>query len=78
VQGAYPHRYRDTFAVSLRLQGVSLEDVAVLLGHATPAITAKHYAPWVHARRHRLEKMVSKTWKQTPHRLHLVATQSKG
>jgi integrase len=66
VPNAYPHRYRDTFAVSLLLKGVSLEDVAVLLGHATPAITAKHYSPWVQARRQRLEEMVSKTWKEPP------------
>jgi len=64
VPNAYPHRYRDTFAVSLLLKGISLEDVAILLGHATPAITAKHYSPWVQARRQRLEEMVSKTWNE--------------
>jgi integrase/recombinase XerD len=73
VEGGHAHRYRDTFAVSLLLAGVSLEDVAVLLGHATPAITAKHYSPWVQARRARLEEMVSRTWSEPPRRLQLVA-----
>jgi len=72
VPDGHAHRYRDTFAVSLLLAGVSLEDVAVLLGHATPAITAKHYAPWVQARRQRLEEMVSRTWKEPPRRLQLA------
>jgi len=64
VPDGHAHRFRDTFAVSLLLAGVSLEDVAVLLGHATPAITAKHYSPWVQARRQRLEEIVAKTWKE--------------
>lgn len=72
VENGHAHRYRDTFAVSLLLAGVSIEDVAVLLGHATPAITAKHYAPWVQARRQRLEELVSKTWHVEPRRLQLV------
>jgi integrase len=60
------HRFRDTFAVSLLLAGVPVEDVAILLGHATPATTSKHYSPWVQARREKLEERVSRTWKLTP------------
>jgi integrase len=52
--------------VSLLLAGVPVEDVAILLGHATPATTSKHYSPWVQARREKLEERVSRTWKLTP------------
>jgi integrase len=72
VPTGHAHRYRDTFAVSLLLQGVPLEDVATLLGHATPAVTAKHYSPWVQARRERLEALVAKTWEEAPRPLRLV------
>jgi integrase len=74
VVNGYAHRYRDTFAVSLLLQGVPIEDVAVLLGHATTAVTQKHYAPWVQARRERLEEMVSRTWVAEPCRLKLLVS----
>jgi len=33
VDGAHPHRFRDTFAVELLLSGVPIERVSVLLGH---------------------------------------------
>lgn len=72
VPEGHAHRFRDTFAVSLLLAGVSLEDVAVLLGHSNPAITAKHYAPWVQARRQRLEEIVAKTWKEEKPRFTLL------
>jgi integrase/recombinase XerD len=68
----YAHRFRDTFAVSLLLAGVSVEDVATLLGHSSTAITEKHYAPWVAARQERLEAAVAKTWKVPQTRLRLV------
>jgi hypothetical protein len=38
-----------------------------ILGHATSAITAKHYSPGDQARWQRLEKMVVKTWATQPH-----------
>ena len=33
IKGGHPHRFRDTFAVSLLLKGVSIEIVSKLLGH---------------------------------------------
>jgi integrase len=50
VAACHPHRFRDTFAVSLLLKGVSLESVSKLLGHSSIKITERHYAPWVKAR----------------------------
>jgi len=60
---AHPHRFRDTFAVNLLRQGVSLEDVSILLGHTSIKTTQKSYAPWVYERQLRLEEMVRRTFK---------------
>lgn len=62
VKGGHAHRFRDTFAVELLLQGVELSDVSILLGHASIKVTEKHYAPWVRTRQIRLESSVRKTW----------------
>lgn len=56
-----PHRFRDTFATNLLLKGVSLENVAILLGN-TVRVCEKHYAPWIKARQRALEKAVESTW----------------
>ena len=45
IEGGHPHRFRDTFAVSLLLKGVELTHVSILLGHASIKITERHYAP---------------------------------
>lgn len=45
ITDGHPHRFRDTFAVSLLVKGVSLEHVATLLGNSVK-IVQKHYAPW--------------------------------
>jgi integrase/recombinase XerD len=58
----HAHRYRDSFAVRLLSSGVSIEDVAVLLGHADVRITQRHYAPWVKVRQERLEEAVQRAW----------------
>jgi integrase len=47
IVGGHPHRFRDTFAVSLLLKCVQLPHVSILLGHASVKITERHYAPWV-------------------------------
>jgi site-specific recombinase XerD len=60
VQNAHPHRLRDTFAVDLLSRGVAIEDVSILLGHASIKVTERHYAPWVQARQIRLENIIRK------------------
>lgn len=60
------HRFRDTFAVELLLQGVPIERVAALLGHQSIQITEKHYAPWVRARQAQLEADVAAAWTKDP------------
>jgi integrase/recombinase XerD len=62
IDGGHPHRFRDTFAVALLLNGVELSHVSILLGHASIKITERHYAPWVKARQKQLEDDVRKTW----------------
>jgi hypothetical protein len=65
VTHAHSHRFRDTFAVSLLLKGVSLENVSRLLGHSSIRVTERHYAPWVKARQTMLEAEVRRTWDRT-------------
>ena len=43
--------FRHTVATGLLTRGVPIEDVAILLGHATPASTAKYDSHFVQARR---------------------------
>jgi len=62
IVGGHPHRFRDTFAVSLLVKGVSLESVSKLLGHTSIKVTERHYAPWVKARQDQLESDVKRTW----------------
>jgi len=62
IKGGHAHRFRDTFAVELLLQGVDLQDVSNLLGHSSTKVTEKHYAPWVKARQERLEFAIMKMW----------------
>jgi integrase/recombinase XerD len=69
---AHPHRFRDTFAVSLLLKGVPLEDVAELLGHTSTKVTEKSYAPWVKARQDKLEERVRLTWEEPKPRLRVI------
>lgn len=58
----HAHQLRDSFAVDLLSNGVSLEDVATLLGN-TVKIAERHYAPWVKSRQISLEKSIEKAWK---------------
>ena len=62
VPNCHPHRFRDTFAVSLLLKGVSLDSVSKLLGHSSIKITERHYPPWVKARQEQLESEVRRIW----------------
>jgi site-specific recombinase XerD len=58
----HAHQLRDSFAVDLLSNGVSIEDVATLLGN-TVKIAQKHYAPWVQSRQIALEKSIEKAWR---------------
>ena len=61
VKNGHAHRMRVTMAVELLKRGVSVENVAAILGN-TPLIVQKHYAPFVQARQLILEKQVMATW----------------
>ena len=58
----HPHMFRDTFAVELLKNGVSLETVSMLLGHASIKVTEKHYKPWVKTLQDKLEADAMKGW----------------
>ena len=66
ILGGHPHRFRDTFAISLLLKGVELSHVSILLGHSSVRVTERHYSPWVKARQEQLEADVRRTWPQAP------------
>jgi integrase/recombinase XerD len=65
VENGDAHRWRDTFAVELLLAGVPLEQVSILLGHASIKVTEKHYSPWVKARKEQLKAAVRQTFEAT-------------
>lgn len=62
VVGGHPHRFRDTFAISLLLRGAELPNVSILLGHSSIRVTERHYSPWIRARQEQLEQDVRRTW----------------
>ena len=62
----HPHMFRDTFAVELLKNGVSLEMVSMLLGHASIKVTEKHYKPWVKTLQDKLETEAMKGWPMRP------------
>lgn len=74
IRDGHPHRFRDTFAVELLLQGVPMERVSVLLGHSSLRVTERHYSPWVRSRQKQLEADVRRTWESDP----VLAGQTKG
>lgn len=47
VPNGHPHRFRDTFSVTLLQKGADLRTVQLLLGHTSIKTTEKHYAPFV-------------------------------
>ena len=66
VRDGHPHRFRDTFAVELLLDGVPMERVSKLLGHSSVKVTERHYAPWVQALQNQLEADVMRAWRNDP------------
>lgn len=74
VKNGHAHRFRDTFAVELLLNGTPIENVQAFLGHASVRITERHYAPWVRARQERAEADVKRSWERDP----LVLLETKG
>jgi hypothetical protein len=55
--------FRDTFAVEMLLAGVPIDQVSLLLGHASVKITEKSYSPFVKARQIQLQESVRNAWK---------------
>ncbi len=66
VKNGHPHRFRDTLAVQLLMQGVPMERVSILLGHSSVKVTERHYAPWVQERQSQLEADVARVWNTDP------------
>lgn len=60
VAKGHPHRFRDTFSVSLLDAGEDIRTVQLLLGHTSIRTTEKHYAPFVRTTQKRIEDAVSK------------------
>jgi integrase/recombinase XerD len=73
----FPHMFRDTFAVENLLAGVPIDQVSMLLGHASVRITEKHYSPWVKARQDQLAASVRNAWVTSGAEHPKESTQSK-
>jgi integrase len=66
VSGGHAHRFRDTLAVELLLEGVPMDRVSILLGHSSVKITERHYAPWVRSRQAQLEADLERVRRKDP------------
>jgi integrase len=73
----HAHRFRDTYAVALLLEGVPMERVSILLGHTSIRVTEKHYSPWVRARQEQLEADVARVLFNDPLALLEAQLQTK-
>ena len=62
VTGAYPHKFRHTFAARLLSQRVPVENVSKILGHSSTKVTVLHYSPWIKERQELLDEAVKRTW----------------
>jgi integrase len=77
IPDAHPHRFRDTFAVSLLEAGKTLQEVADALGD-TLAVVQRHYNPGSDKRQQRLDQAVRDTWRNDPILKALEAKKAKG
>ncbi|SPF51041.1 hypothetical protein SBA4_4590004 [Candidatus Sulfopaludibacter sp. SbA4] len=69
-----PHRFRHTFARIILQRGVSVRDVADLLGNSEQMVV-KHYAAWIPERQARLTKILQEAFDDKPKpRLVVVPT----
>jgi integrase/recombinase XerD len=66
IANGHTHRLRDTFAVDLLQEAVSLENVSTLLGHKSIRITEKHYSPWVKTRQDALDRELLRVHSNRP------------
>lgn len=62
LKRCHPHMFRDTFAVEMLLAGVPIDQVSLLLGHASVKVTEKSYSPFVKARQLQLQDSVRNAW----------------
>lgn len=62
VKRAFPHMFRDTYAVEGLLSGMLLEEVSKILGHKSIKTTEESYMPWVRARQSGLNTSVVNSW----------------
>lgn len=58
VKNAHAHRYRHTLATKLLSQGVTLDDVADILGN-TVEVVRKHDAKWLKARQTHIDRIMN-------------------
>jgi integrase/recombinase XerD len=65
VPRAHPHLFRHTYCTDLLQKGVSLQSVAVILGHSSTKITERRYSHWIKGRQENLEAELKKAWAQT-------------
>lgn len=63
VSNGHSHRFRDTAACGWLASGLSVEEVATLLGNS-PQVVNKHYSPWVFERQQVLEAKVRASWER--------------
>jgi integrase/recombinase XerD len=54
------HHLRDTFAVALLKRGVPIRTVSRLLGHASTAVTEKHYSKWMPDQQNMLDEALAR------------------
>lgn len=62
IVDAHPHRFRDTFAVTLLESGVPIREVSRALGHKSITTTERHYAKWTPDQQNRMDDYIAATW----------------